>query len=57
MNRESNTGDICHYDIGNLSNRESRNIFRNYATNDDLFICNNDNEEPFSIEKLNNLIN
>lgn len=56
VNRPSNTGDICHYDIENLSHKESRDIFRNHASNSNLYICNNDNEDQFSIEKFRDLI-
>jgi len=55
--RESNTGDICHYDIKNLSNKEAKEIFREHAKSNNFFICNPDGEEPFTIEKLKNLIN
>jgi hypothetical protein len=55
--RESNTGDICHYDIENLSHREAEEIFRKHAKSNNFLICNVDDEEPFTIEKLRNLIN
>jgi len=57
VNKESNTGDICHYDIENLSDKERRDIFRNHASNANLYICNNDGEEEFSVEKFRNMLN
>lgn len=57
VNRLSNTGDICHYDIEKLSHREEKNIFSSHVSNGDLFICNNNGEGPFSVEKLKELIN
>ena len=57
MNIISSTGDICHYDIENLPNKESRDIFRKHALNANLIICNNDGEEQFSVEKFKNSLN
>lgn len=57
VNRASNTGDICHYDIENLSDKETRGIFRNHALNANLSICNNDGAEEFSVYKFRDLLN
>jgi hypothetical protein len=57
VNIISITGDICHYDIEKLSNKESKDIFRNHALNANLIICNNDGEEQFSVEKFKNSLN
>lgn len=57
VNRESITGDVCHYDIENLSHKQAKEIFRDHASNDNLFICNPDDGEPFTIEKLRSLLN
>jgi hypothetical protein len=57
VNRESDTGDICHYDIENLSHKEGQDIFSRNASNDNFIICNNDDEVPFSIETLKKLNN
>jgi hypothetical protein len=57
INRKSNTGDICHYDIENLSDKETRDIFRNHASNANLCICNNDGEEEFSVNKFRDMLN
>ena len=56
VSRISTAGDICHYDIENISHKEGRDIFRNYASNANLYICNNDNEDKFSIEKFKDFI-
>ena len=57
VNIISSTCDICHYDIENLPNKESRDIFRKHALNSNLIICNNDGEEQFSVEKFKNSLN
>jgi hypothetical protein len=57
VNITSSTGDACHYDIQSMSNKESRDIFRDNALNANLYICNNDGDEQFSVEKLINLLN
>lgn len=57
VNIISSTGDICHYDIENLSNKESRDIFRDHALNANLRICNKNGEEQFSVEKFRDLLN
>jgi hypothetical protein len=53
----SSTGDICHYDIENLPNKEGRDLFRNHALNANLIICDNDSEEQFTVEKFRNSLN
>lgn len=57
VNIRSNTGDDCHYDIVNLSNGESRRLFRDHALNANLRICNSDDEKQFSVEEFRDLLN
>lgn len=55
-NRESNTGDVCHYDIENLKDNKAKGIFKDHAKSDRFLICNVDDDEPFTIEKIKSLI-
>ena len=57
VKRQGDTGDICHYDIEKLSHKEAKEIFGDHALNDNLFFCNSDEEEPFSVNKLKELLN
>ena len=52
----SNTGDICHRELRNLSDkRKRRNFFVNSYRSSDIRICRNGDSVPGSDESLNEI--
>ncbi len=47
----SKSGDECHYNIKNMTNKEARKIIVNQSPSD-ILVCNNNETIPFSEELL-----